>query len=83
MKHMILPLLIVGLFLYAVAVETDLIVEKDKRSSRVIDSVDVIIEPEKSDDSEGVKEAWDSLMIALDDVLMDNLGLKREEQKDE
>ena len=78
MKHLILPLIIVGLFIYGVKVETDLRETRDKPSSRVMESVDVVIEPDKSEDSSPTaKETWDDLIATMKDLLMEDLGLKK------
>lgn len=78
MKHLILPLIIVGLFIYGVKVETDIRETRAKPSSRVMESVDVVIEPDKSEDSSPtVKEVWDDLITTMKDLLMEDLGLKK------
>ena len=89
MKHMILPLLILGLFLIAVTTETGLIIEKDAPPSRAKQVADIVIEPE--DNFKNTKKAWDALLIktqellardikAIDDALMQDVGLKEKDK---
>lgn len=85
MKHLILPLLILGLFLIAVTTETDLIIEKDAPPSRARQVADIVIERE--DSFKNVKKSWNAIVNkvtgdikAIDDVLMQNIGLKEKDK---
>lgn len=92
MKHMILPLLILGLFFIAVTTETNLIIEKDVPPSRARQVADLVIEPDKSKDSfREVKKSWNALLNktqdlimqdikAIDDALMQSLELKKKDE---
>lgn len=91
MKHMILPLLIFGLFLIAVMTQTDLIVEKDSQPSRAREAADLVIEPE--DNFKETKKAWDALLNktqellmrdikAIDDALTQSFELKKIEKEE-
>ena len=92
MKHLLTPYLILGVFLLAMAIEKDWFFEKDTQPAPARQAADLVIEPDKSkDELEPTKKAWNDLLDtmydvlmedieAIDDVLMQGLGLKKKDE---